>query len=122
MTFNWQDMGRDQFLGWLLPTTLAKHSPKEVERFGEATDHFQAVTITMQINGIEVHDAERFLIEMGAQYDQQVEADARRLLDEHTRYMEAEDIVSAAFSEARQAIRQQLQALGLNVEDHRGDS
>lgn len=124
MTINWQEMNRDDFVKWLIPTALSSQliKPDEFERFSEATDGFQSITITMQINGIEVRDAERFLNEMAAQYDRQVEADARRLLNEHTRYMEAEDIVSAAFGEARQAIRAQLKALGLDVEDWRDES
>lgn len=118
MTFDWHK-NRESFLSWVVTTTLPHFkNDQKFEELSAATDKFRSISITMQINGIEVNDAEKFLDRLYAEYTYQVKKHAKELVKEHTQYAEAEDIVDSVFKEARNSIRKQFETkLGLIITD-----
>ena len=125
MTFNWQERNRrhgmnGDFLSWLVITSVNKHVDKQDATYVEmsaATKQWTEVTITMQINGVEVDNAESFLERMGRQYDEEVLRAAGGLLDEHLRFTELEDSLTAIMDDAREAVRQKLRDAGIVLPD-----
>lgn len=54
---NWQELGQQDFLGWVILHASAKYNARNPELFEEmsdATDRWTNCILTMQINGIEV--------------------------------------------------------------------
>lgn len=61
MNFNWHELDGNSFLSWMVVHLLATGKAKDMfEEFSELTDKFNDVTMTIQINGIEV-DVEHFV-------------------------------------------------------------
>lgn len=111
-------MDQNDFKYWLMVTALPHHSDHEkLAAMQEATDSFQSVTITMQVNGIEIDDAEKFVDRMYKQYRDQVMKDAADLLEQHTSYDEAQDIFTETMDLMRKLVRKQMSLAGFELPD-----
>lgn len=61
MKFNWHELDSDGFLSWMVVHLLAIGKAKDMfEEFSDLTDKFNAVEMTIHINGIEV-DVQHFV-------------------------------------------------------------
>lgn len=109
-------MDRTKFLHWILPVVLSDLLQREgVERLKEATTNFTEVTMTMQINGIEV-DAEAFIDATQRHMKVRVEEEAARLVEgspERESIRAADDAVTQILEEAYSAIKTRYEAIGV---------
>lgn len=116
MTYDWQKMGRTEFLHWILPVVLGDLLQREgVERLSQATTNFTEVTMTMQINGIEV-DAEAFIDATQRHMRACVETEAARLVEEapeREKLQTANEAVSQVLADAHDSIKRLYEAAGV---------
>lgn len=112
MAFDWQAMNQDEFLYWALPSILSGISEADLERFSEATNKFTNVEIGMTINGIPA-DGERFLIRLNETMEDRIKKEAARIVAEHTRLTQVEEIVESIMTTAKEAINDDLRAIGI---------
>lgn len=117
MTFNWQELDRNSFMSFVLIHLLGTQTEDKAKlaQFSTATNHFKDVTITMQINGVEVEDPESLFIRFKEYFDTSVAKYAHKHILEHTRYQTAEDIMDSTFREAREVVRRKLKEKGFDV-------
>lgn len=52
--YDWQADKEDSFLKWMVVNLLSGLPTPKVDELGEATDKFQRINLTIQINGVDV--------------------------------------------------------------------
>lgn len=115
--FDWQAEGENTFLKWMIPLLLGDvlKDDRKHEEMVEATAKWTDITLTIQINGVEMPVRE-FLIGIEHNMNYYAEKEATRMLQEASSFPKLRDDLSALEAGVRVQMRGVAQALGLRVD------
>jgi hypothetical protein len=125
LTFNWHELDEDNlegFLKWMIPTLLSEHRNQTndseldhlLHRVGEASDKFTKLTMTIQLNGIEVNVL-HFVENLYVAWSNASKAEATRVLKESTDVGELFELVETLKRNVKLKTERVGTALGLDM-------
>lgn len=131
-TINWHDLGSyddyEAFLKWAIvmltvdqrDVDTGRQSTELVDELKEATNGFTEVTLTVQINGVEV-DPEHFMRGVKYNLQQIAQKTARDKLNTLTAFTDLRNTLTTLEATANRRVRQVASALNVELRDEEDD-
>jgi hypothetical protein len=114
-TYDWQQQP-DNFLKWLLPTLISAGDREMFECLSEATDKFTNVTLTIQVNGVNV-PVENFLSGVESNMTYYANKEAARLVTSIPRLERLREAMDDADHALRERLVQIMAEAGVDLGD-----
>jgi hypothetical protein len=112
-TYDWQQQ-EEGFLKWFLPTLVTTMDSEVFNRLSEATDKFTNVTLTIQVNGVDV-PVENFLSGVESNMTYYANKEAGRLVTSIPRLERLRELMDDADYALRERLTQIMAEAGVDL-------
>jgi hypothetical protein len=113
-TFDWHAEGRDSFVGWALVHILPPMTNEQMGKLSEETDKFTNVTLTIQVNGIEM-DAKPFLDGIDRNMEHFAKVEARKMVAAMTKLNRMDRLMEFLQEQVELVAREELRDAGIEI-------